>query len=61
MLYEEFMQLTMRFLKALRRTQAKWANDKQLTKIVEKMEKGKKLKREEFDRVYSHLHTHSQY
>ncbi len=61
MLSEEQMQLTMRFLEALRRTQDSWGNDKQLTKIVEKMEKGEELKREEFERVYSHLRTHSRY
>ena len=53
--------LNIRFLRVLEKTRSKWYNDKQLVKIVQKMEKGKNLKRKEFDRVYTHIRTHCGY
>ena len=50
--------LNIRFLRVLEKTRSKWYNDKQLAKIVQKMEKGKNLKRKEFDRVYMHIRTY---
>ena len=44
--------LNVKFLRALEKTRSKWNNDKQFTKIVEKMKKGKNLKRKEFETVY---------
>jgi hypothetical protein len=40
-----------RFLETLRKSKSKWQNDKEFAKIVEKMEKGKNLKKKEFSRV----------
>ena len=53
--------LNLRFLRALEETSSKWCNDKQLAKIVKKMEKGKNLKRKEFDKVYMHIRTYCGY
>jgi hypothetical protein len=53
--------LNLRFLRALEKTSSKWCNDKQLAKIVKKMEKGKNLKRKEFDKVYMHIRTYCGY
>lgn len=53
--------LNIRFLRVLEKTRSKWYNDKQLVKIVQKMEKGKNLKRKEFDRVYTHIRTYCGY
>jgi hypothetical protein len=53
--------LNVRFLRVLEKTRSKWYNDKQLTKIVQKMEKGKNLKRKEFDKVYMHIRTYCGY
>jgi hypothetical protein len=53
--------LTNRFLRTLRKTQAKWESDKQFTKIIRKMEKGKNLKRKEFDKVYFLLQERGKY
>jgi hypothetical protein len=50
--------LNLQFLRALEKTSSKWCNDKQLAKIVKKMEKGKNLKRKEFDKVYMHIRTY---
>ena len=41
-----------KLLRALIKTRGNWESDKQFTKILQKIEKGKNLKREEFDRVY---------
>jgi hypothetical protein len=40
------------FLETIRKTRATWENDKELAKIVKKMEKGKNLKKKEFDKVH---------
>jgi hypothetical protein len=53
--------LNIKFLRVLDKTRSKWYNDKQLAKIVQKMEKGKNLKRKEFDRVYTHIRTYCGY
>ena len=45
----------MKFLIALEKTRELWDNDKQFAKIVQKMQKGKNLKRKEFDKVHAHL------
>ena len=44
-----------RFLLALEKTRRLWGNDKQFTKIVQKMQKGKNLKQVEFDKVHFYL------
>jgi hypothetical protein len=53
--------LNVKFLRALEKTRSMWYNDKQLAKIIKKMERGKNLKRKEFDKVYMHIRTHCQY
>ena len=50
-----------KFLQALVKTRTIWESDKQFTSIFQKMEKGKNLKREEFDRVYFMIREMSQY
>ena len=45
-------ELNVRFLETLRKTRPKWENDKELTKIVKKLEKGKNLKEKEFAKVH---------
>jgi hypothetical protein len=52
--------LNVKFLRALEKTRSMWYNDKQLAKIIKKMERGKNLKRKEFDKVYMHIRTHCQ-
>jgi hypothetical protein len=47
--------ITDRFLETLRKYHTNWQNDKELVKIVKKMEKGKNLKKKEFSRVQSVL------
>ena len=49
------------FLSAVIKTRKSWNNDKQFQKIAEKMEKGKNLKRKEFEKVYSILREQGQY
>jgi hypothetical protein len=44
-----------KFLNALKNTRKFWDNDKHFTKIVQKMEKGKNLKRDEFYKVQFYL------
>jgi len=41
-----------RFLATVGKTHSNWENDKQFTKIIRKMEKGKNLKKKEFDKLY---------
>lgn len=53
--------MSTRFLSAVLNLRRNWENDKQFTKIVGKMEKGKNLKRKEFDKVYSLLRANGQY
>ncbi len=50
-----------KFLRVLERTRAIWDDDKQFTKIIEKMKKGKNLKRKEFDRVHSYIRNSCQF
>ena len=50
-----------KFLRALVKTRDSWESDKQFTKIFQKLEKGKDLKREEFDRVYVMIRETAQY
>ncbi len=40
------------FLNALKKTRTTWAKDKDFCKIVEKMEKGKNLKKKEFAKIH---------
>jgi hypothetical protein len=54
-------ELSNSFLNAVIKTRKSWNNDKQFKKIVEKMEKGKNLKRKEFEKVYSMLREQGQY
>ena len=49
------------FLRILKKTRSRWYNDKQFAKIVRKMEKGKKLRGKEFDKVYMHIRNYCQY
>ena len=49
------------FLRVLEKTRSEWYNDKKFAKIVKKMEKGKKLKRKEFDEVYMRIRNYCQY
>ena len=53
--------LNVKFLRVLKKTRSTWYNDKQLKKIIQKMERGKNLKRKEFDKVYWHIRTHCQH
>jgi len=52
--------LNSRFLRAIMKTRRSWENDKQFSKIVKKMQKGKNLKRKEFDQVYFLLRERGQ-
>ena len=49
------------FLRVLEKTRSKWYDDKKFAKIVKKMEKGKNLKRKEFDEVYMRIRNYCQY
>jgi hypothetical protein len=49
------------FLGALQKTRSQWYNDKKFAKIVQKMEKGKKLKGKEFEQVYTRIRNYCQY
>ena len=49
------------FLRVLEKTRLKWHNDKKFAKIVKKMEKGKNLKRKEFNEVYTRIRNYCQY
>jgi hypothetical protein len=53
--------LNLKFLRALEKTREIWDNDKQFSRIVQKMQKGKNLKREEFDKVHLYLRENCQY
>jgi len=44
--------LTDRFLETLRKNQTNWQNDKELKRIVKKMEKGKNLRKKEFTKIH---------
>jgi hypothetical protein len=48
------------FLGVLEKTRSKWYNDKQFAKIVQKMEKGKRLKGKDFEKVYVHIRDYCQ-
>jgi hypothetical protein len=50
-----------KLLRALIKTRNNWESDKQFTKIFQKIEKGKSLKRGEFDRVYFMIRETAQY
>ncbi|TRO46446.1 hypothetical protein E2P60_05320 [Candidatus Bathyarchaeota archaeon] len=49
------------FLRVLEKTRSEWCDDKKFSKIVKKMEKGKNLKRKEFDEVYMRIRNYCQY
>jgi hypothetical protein len=53
--------VNVQFLKALERTRSMWDSDDQFVKIVQKLQKGKNLKRKEFEKVYLHIHTYCRY
>ena len=44
-----------KFLNALKKTRKFWSNDKHFMKIFQKIQKGKNLKRNEFDKVQYYL------
>ncbi len=44
--------VTSRFIRALKKNQISQGNNKQIAKILSKMEKGKNLKAKEFNKVY---------
>jgi hypothetical protein len=46
------LELNGKLLKTLLENHKSWEKDRELTKIVNKMEKGKNLKKKEFSRVY---------
>jgi hypothetical protein len=46
------LELNSKLLKTLLENRRSWEKDRELTKIVNKMEKGKNLKKKEFSRVY---------
>jgi hypothetical protein len=46
------LELNGKLLKPLLKNHKSWEKDRELTKIVNKMEKGKNLKKKEFARVY---------
>ena len=51
----EYMQLEQqnaRFLEAVIGIRSSWEHDKEFTKIVKKMEKGKNLKKNEFAKIH---------
>lgn len=50
-----------RFLAAVGKTRSSWENDKQFTKILRKMEKGKNLKKKEFNKLYFILRERGQF
>ena len=52
--------VNVQFLRALEKTRSIWNGDAQFVKIVQKMQKGKTLKRKEFEQVYLHIHTYCQ-
>jgi len=52
--------VNVQFLRALEKTRSIWNGDAQFVKIVQKMQKGKTLKRKEFEQVYTHIHTYCQ-
>jgi hypothetical protein len=41
-----------KFLSALEKTRPNWESEKQFTRILKKMEKGKNLKKKEFEKLY---------
>ena len=53
--------LTSRFLSTLRKTRGNWDNDKQFTKIIKNIEKGKNLKKNEFEKIYFSLRDSGKY
>ena len=46
------LELNNKLLETLLENNKSWEKDRELTKIVNKMEKGKNLKKKEFSRVY---------
>jgi hypothetical protein len=51
----------LKFLNTLKKTRKLWSNDKQFSKIVEKMQRGKNLKPREFNVVQSYLRESRQH
>lgn len=50
-----------RTLKILRKSKTNWKNEKELSKVVNKIEKEKKLKRKEFMKVYEIIEKNAPY
>ena len=48
----QFVQQNTRFLKTIKKTRSSWEHDREFMKIVQKMEKGKNLKKNEFDKIH---------
>ena len=55
---EEFMA---RVLKVLKKSKVNWKNEKELTKVIDKIERKKKLKQKEFRKVYEIFEKNSPY
>ncbi len=51
----------LKLLRAVEKTRILWENQKQYAKIVKKMQKGKNLKRKEFDKVHFYIREYLQY
>ncbi len=51
----------LKLLRAVEKTHILWNNEKQYTKIVQKMKKGKNLKKKEFDKVHFYIQEYLQY
>ena len=48
----QLKQQNARFLETIRNTHTDWDQDKELSEIVKKMEKGKNLKKKEFAKIH---------
>jgi hypothetical protein len=57
----ELTEIDIKFLNTLKKTRRLWSNDKEFSKIVEKMQSGKNLKAREFDIVQSYLRKSCRY
>ena len=52
MKYVQLEQENARFLNVILKNRENWNHDKEFTKIVEKMQKGKNLKKKEFAKIH---------
>ena len=52
MKYVQLEQENARFLNVMLKNRENWKHDKEFTKIVEKMQRGKNLKKKEFTKIH---------